>query len=118
MILDNLSILKDLGVGIVSLLIIYGLGKKVTENAFGQIKEANKQIKETSDRSEEIYKQFIDFMQKSYKESTEAIVKLCTLISEDMKNKEEKLKIINEYKEMLKEEIHEHRKQVPKEYRK
>lgn len=96
--LEDLTVLRDLGVGIASLIIIYVLGKKVTDNSFEQIEEANK-------RGEESHKQFIDFIQNAYKENTKAFDKFCDLFNEHLKAKEITFNLLKEQQQMLKEEI-------------
>ncbi len=111
MALEDLTVLKELGFGIVSLLIIYILGKKVTDNAFKQIQEAN-------ERGEVSHKQFIDFMENAYKDNTKAFERFCDLFTDHLKAKETAISMLREQQDMLKDELHERRKQVPKDYRK
>ena len=111
MVLEDLSFLKDLGIGSVSLAIIYVLGKKVTDNAFKQVDEANK-------RGETIHQQFIDFVQNAYKENTKTIERFCNVFDNHLKAKEATLEMLREQQELLKRQINDSKKQVPKEYRK
>jgi len=117
MVLDDLTILPELGVGIISLIIIYVFGKKSFEYSFKQIQYANEQLKESNERGQEIYERFINFMQETYEENSKSLDKLCELIADDMKLKSEKIRLLDEYKNLLSAEIHNRDKKVPKEYR-
>lgn len=118
MTLEDLTVLRDLGFGMLALLIIYVLGKKVTDSAFKQIQDANKQIEEANKRGEESHNKFIQFIETTYKENTATLERFCNVFEAHLKAKEVTIQMLKEQQQFIQDEVLDRKKQVPKEYRK
>jgi hypothetical protein len=90
---SNLAILRDLGFGIISLLIIFILGKQVTENSYKLLEEANK-------RGQESHNEFRQFIETAYKENTATMGRFCNIFDEHIKAKDSTLQMLKEQQEM------------------
>jgi hypothetical protein len=67
--IEDIMAYKDLGIGIVAIVIIYNFSKWVSERAFKEVENANKCMMDTQTK-------FVTFMETTYKENTKAISEL------------------------------------------
>lgn len=106
MVIQVIEIYKDIGIGIISLIIIYSFAKWTSDRAFKEVEVANKRVEESQRR-------FTTFLESSYKENIKMMSEIVSSIKEHIRIKDEALEMLKEQQEMLRD-----RRTVPKDYKK
>lgn len=97
--IEEISAYRDLGIGAISLIIIYSFARWTGDRAFIQVEDANK-------RSAAVQQQLISFIENAYKDNTKVMSELVNSFKEHTRSKDNALEMLKEQQQLLKDQLH------------
>ena len=94
---EDITIYKDLGIGVVALISIYSIAKLTGERAFKEVDNANKCMIDTQNR-------LATFMETAYKDNTRSIAEFVSAFKDFSRIKDDILSIVKDHQKLLEEQ--------------
>ena len=95
--LEDITVYKDLGVGVVALIAIYSIAKWTGERAFKEVDGANKCMIDTQNR-------LATFMETAYKDNTKTIAEFISALNDFSRIKDDILSIVKDQQKLIEEQ--------------
>ncbi len=87
--LEEITLFRDLGVSVVTVILMFQFMKWVAGKSFDQIEKVQKQLE---DNNEKIFK----FMECTFKENTRAITEMVDILKDHIRLKDEAIQMLKE----------------------